>query len=112
LPQVAYTPELCDATDPTNTEECCDTDLKAIFIEMNPAAVVQANSVPDYRAASNAVAQGVNITGVFGTGADFDLQVIVSGQQSVNSLSTGVSYAGKYINPWSCRLSPTWHLLP
>lgn len=85
--------EMCDAG-AANPMSCCDSDLFAILLGMDSSKVIHVNSTPDMRVVANHIAEGVNVTGVFGNSASFQLRVVVQGEQTVDSLSLGQGYPG------------------
>lgn len=85
--------ELCDDDD-TNVDSCCDSDLSAILIGFDGSKIKSVTTVPDLRPNYTPLDVGVNITGVFGQGANFQIKVVVEGSQTVESLALGQPQEG------------------
>lgn len=86
--------EACDTKDPTNVNTCCDMDLKAILIGMEGSRFAGVTSDPDARPVAAPTDKGLNVTGVFGQGVSFQLQVVLNGRHTVESLRLGNTYPG------------------
>lgn len=90
---ITFVPEHCDVYDPTN-KGCCDADVKSIFLGMKGDNVQSVTTTPDLKPALSTENDGIKVVGVFGQGMSFVLDVTVAGEQTVTSLTTGITYAG------------------
>jgi hypothetical protein len=111
----ACPPLQCDSSDPSNTYDCCDHDIKSILLGLKSSLVTGISSTPnDLLASYTAVDSGISVVGLFGQSLAFSLTVTVSGQHSVSSLSTGNTYPGDGFR-WALRCarpSSAGHCLP
>lgn len=90
--QVNYMPNQCEHS--ANTYDCCAQDIKAVLIGLKSAEITAVSSIPNLAASFSAVDSGLNITGLFGQSLAFTLQLTASGEQTIDNLTTGVSYPG------------------
>ncbi|KAL6759228.1 Pherophorin-domain-containing protein [Haematococcus lacustris] len=85
--QVIYTAGSCDTY--SDELDCCNSDIKAIFLGLAGPAIKRVASMPDFSPTATSDSHGINITGIFGQGSTFDLYVVLDGQHSAASLTQG-----------------------
>ncbi|KAJ9519245.1 hypothetical protein QJQ45_017910 [Haematococcus lacustris] len=85
--QVIYTAGSCDTY--SDELDCCNSDIKAIFLGLAGPAIKRVASMPDFSPTATSDSHGINITGIFGQGSTFDLYVVLDGQHSAASLMQG-----------------------